>query len=113
MNMETFKGGAGRVTILVLIGLWLFGLGHILAGIVAGTLLVLGLMMTIERIPGFWAFTCTGMGTVIVIIGTAYLSHMMFGTDSVLGMVALCWSLVFKVMVIDGEKRKRGLKVSR
>jgi len=109
MNFETFKGGAGTVLVVVLVGLWLFGLGHILAGIIAGTLLVLGLMMTIERIPGFWRFTCTGFGTVVVILGTAMLSHWMFGTDSVLGMVALCWSLVFKVMVIDGEKRKRGI----
>lgn len=105
---KLLKSGASGVVAVILIVLWILGMGHVMAGIIAGTLLVFGLMMTIERLPGFWTFACSGAGMTVVIIGTAILSHMMFGTDSVMGMIALCWSLVFKVMVIDGKRKEMG-----
>lgn len=106
---KLLKSGTTGVVAVILVVLWVLGMGHVMAGVIAGTLLVFGLMMTIERIPGFWTFACNGFGMTIVIIGTAVLSHMMFGTDSVMGMIALCWSLVFKVMVLDGKRKERGI----
>ena len=102
-------GGAAGALLVVLAIVWFTGLGHILAGMIAGILLVLGLMMTIERIPGFWAFACTGFGTLVVLIGTGILSHLMIGTGTALGMIALVTSLIGKVALIDHHRRLRGL----
>lgn len=93
----------------ILVIVWLSGLGAILAGMIAGILLVLGLMMTIERIPGFWSFACTGFGTLVVLFGTGWLSHLMIGTGTAIGMIALVTSLIGKVALIDHQRRLRGL----
>lgn len=99
---------AGALAILLAI-VWFAGLAHILAGMIAGIILVLGLMMTVERIPGFWKFACTGVGTLVVLFGTGYLSHLMIGTGTALGMIALVTSLIGKVALIDHHRRLRGL----
>jgi len=84
---------------------WFSGLAHVLAGMIAGALLVLGLMMTVERIPGFWPFAVTGFGTIVVLFGTGWLAHVMFGTSTALGMIAFVTSLIGKVAMIDEKKR--------
>lgn len=109
MAQKKEGSGAGAALLIVLAIVWFTGLGHILAGMIAGILLVLGLMMTIERIPGFWAFACSGFGTLVVLFGTGLLSHMMIGTGTALGMIALVTSLIGKVALIDHHRRQRGL----
>ncbi len=106
-NQSGFSA-AGALAVVIAI-VWFSGLAHIMGGIIAGALLVLGLMMTIERIPGFWRFAVTGPGTLIVLFGTGYLSHVMIGTGTAMGMIALVTSLIGKVALIDHQRRLRGL----
>lgn len=102
------------VAAVLIVILWITGVFQIVAGVIAGTMVVLALMMTIERIPGFWAFACTGLGTIIVLFGTAWLTHAVLGADTIIGMIALCWSLIFKVMLLDQKRReRRGLSTGR
>lgn len=109
MAQHDSKISAGGALGVLLVIVWLSGLAHILAGMIAGILLVFGLMMTIERVPGFWTFATTGVGTLIVLFGTGYLSHIMIGTGTALGMIALVTSLIGKVALIDHHRRLRGL----
>lgn len=104
--MNDFKGSAFGILAVVVVLLWLSGMIYILAGILAGTLIVLALMMTIEQLPGFWTFATWGPGKLVVLFGTAWLTHAALGADSVIGMIALCWSLIFKVLVIEAKKRE-------
>lgn len=107
MDKSHLGGRSMLVVAVLLMILWITGVFQILAGVIAGTLIVFALMMTIERIPGFWAFACTGLGTIVVLFGTAWLTHAALGADTIVGMIALCWSLIFKVMLIDQRKRQR------
>lgn len=105
-----FTGAAAAVCGVVIVALWITGIMQILAGVLAGTLIVLALMMTIERIPGFWAFATTGIGTIVVLFGTAWATHAVLGADTIIGMIALCWSLVLKVLILDERKKARRLE---
>lgn len=101
------KGSPALMALGVVLAIvWITGLAHVLAGMIAGALLVLGLMMTIERLPGFWAFATTGFGTLVVLFGTGWLSHQMFGTGTALGMIAFVTSLIGKVAMIDLKKHE-------
>lgn len=108
--MDDLKSKAGGVLAVVVIVLWLMGMATVVAGILAGTCLVIGLMMTIERLPGFWKFATSKVGKPIVIIGTAILSHRIFGADGPMAMIALTWSLIFKVLVIEAHARRMELE---
>lgn len=105
-----FTGAAAGICALVVLALWISGIMTILAGVIAGTLIVLALMMTIERIPGFWWFAVTPVGTIVVLAGTAWLTHVALGADTIVGMVALAWSLVLKVLILDEKRKARRLE---
>lgn len=96
------------IVVLVLLVLWVLGVGQILGGFVVGTLIVAALMMTIEKLPGFWRFATWGPGMIVVLFGTAWLTHAVVGRDTVTGMIALAWSVLLKVLLID--ERRRSLK---
>lgn len=106
--MENAKGFLVGIVSLAVVALFISGLMSILAGFLAGLLIVFGLMMTIEQIPGFWAFATTGFGKLIVLIGTAWLTHWAFGAASIVGMIAMCTSLVFKVLLIESKQIEMG-----
>jgi hypothetical protein len=99
------KDKAMGIAAAVICVLWILGLIQLVAGVVAGTMIVIGLMMTIEKIPGFWKFTSWLPGKLIVLAGTAWLTHTVFGADTIIGMIALAWSVLFKVLVIDAKTR--------
>ena len=104
--MNDLKSKAGVALGAVVLFLWIFGLGMILGGLIAGTFLVIGMMMTIEKIPGFWAFACSRVGKPITVIGTAFLAHLVFGISGPMSMVAVAWSLIFKVMIIEAHSQR-------
>lgn len=104
--MKDLNSKAGGTLAAVVIVLWLMGMAQVVAGILAGTCLVLGLMMTIEKVPGFWPFACSKVGKPIVIIGTAVLSHAIFGVSGPMSMIALAWSLIFKILVIEAHAKR-------
>lgn len=89
---------------IVIVILWLAGILQILAGVLAGALIVGGLMMTVEQIPGFWRFAVNPLGKIIVLVSTAWLTHKAFGGDSIIGMIALCTSMILKVMLINAKR---------
>lgn len=101
---EKIPGNVIGILAVVLIVLWLSGVMSILAGVIAGALIVGGLMMTVEQIPGFWRFAVNPVGKIIVLIGTAWLTHKAFGGDSIVGMIALCTSMILKVMLINAKR---------
>jgi hypothetical protein len=101
--------GAYGVLAVVLVILWMLGIGYLLAGFIAGTLVVVALMMTVEKIiPGFWHIATNPLGKIAVLAGTGWLTHYVFGASTIVGMIALCWSLVFKVIVIEQKAREMG-----
>lgn len=104
--MNDLKSKAGLVLGVVALLLWAVGLGMILGGLVAGTFLVIGMMMTIEKIPGFWTFACSRVGKPITVIGTAFLAHLVFGITGPMSMVAVAWSLIFKVLIIEAHAQR-------
>lgn len=94
------------VLAIVLIGLWIAGIFQILAGVIAGSLIVGALMMTVEQIPGFWRFAVNPLGKIVVLAATAWLTHKAFGSDTIIGMIALCWSMILKVIVISAKRQQ-------
>lgn len=102
----TKKNPAAAFLFAVLFVLFAAGMFSILAGVIAGLLMTGAIMLTIERIPGFWRFAVTGIGTPVVLLGTAYLSHLMFGVSSTMGMIAMVTSLIAKVAAIDHHRNK-------
>jgi len=97
----------GAVLAIIAGGALLFGMMHIFAGVLLGSLIVLALMCTVERIPGFWPFACTSIGMIVVLIGTGWLTHAVFGTTSIVGMTAFAWSILAKIWIIDAERQSR------
>lgn len=93
------------ITTAVIVVLWILGLIQLVAGVIAGTLIVVALMATIEKVPGFWRFATWTPGKIVVLAGTAWLTHAAFGADTIVGMIALAWSVLFKVLVIDAKTR--------
>lgn len=103
--MNDLKGKAGAALAGLVLILWLAGMGMVLMGVIGGTFLVLALMGTVERLPGFWKFACSKVGKPIVIILTAVLAHAVFGIHGPVSMIALSWSLILKVMVIEAHSK--------
>jgi len=104
------KGGAGIGILAVgVVLLWIGGMIQILAGMIAGALIVAALMLTIEQIPGFWSFACNPLGKIVVLFGTAWVTHATLGATTNLGAIALCTSLILKVIVINMKQRQREL----
>lgn len=104
--MKNEQGKAYGILIAVLLILWIVGLLQLLAGVIGGTLIVLALFATIEKIPGFWLIATNPIGKLIVLGGTAWLTHAAFGADTIFGMIALAWSVLFKVMIIEAKTRE-------
>ena len=97
----------GYIVGIPLVLLWVLGAMQIFGGFLAGAGLVVGMMLTLDRIPGFKAFACTGLGMVVVLIGTGWLSHYLFSLSSFIGMVAFVTSLILKIAVIEGWRKER------
>ena len=104
MNLETFNSTAMKLVAGLIVCLWVIGAAQIAAGLMLGSLMVIGLMITVEQIPGFWRMALWGPGTLIVVFGTAWLTHAVFGAHSIVGMTAVAWSLIFKVIVIEAKR---------
>lgn len=103
---EKIPGSVVGVFAVVVVLLWLAGILQILAGVIGGALIVGALMMTVEQVPGFWRFAVNPLGKIIVLVGTAWLTHKAFGGDSIIGMIALCTSMVLKVMLINAKRQQ-------
>lgn len=85
-----------------------FFMGPIIgAGIVLGTLVVLGIMMTIERLPGFWRFASTKIGLITIVLGTGFLAHLIVGGSTVTSIVAVGYALVLKTVILIKEREAR------
>lgn len=109
MNNENAQKKAYGLTAAVIVILVILGLAQIVAGIIAGTLVVLALMMTVEKmIPWFWQIATNPLGKVFVLGGTAWLTHAIFGAGTIIGMIALSWSVLFKVVLIEAKSRELG-----
>lgn len=110
MDNESKSGGGGiAVLAVIVVLLWVGGMIQILAGMIAGALIVAALMLTIEQVPGFWPFACNPLGKIIVLFGTAWVTHATLGATTNLGAIALCTSLILKVLVINAKQRQREL----
>jgi hypothetical protein len=55
-----------------------------------------------------WHIATNPLGKIAVLAGTGWLTHYVFGASTIVGMIALCWSLVFKVIVIEQKAREMG-----
>lgn len=109
MEAQDVKNKAYGIVAGVVVILWVMGLGYLLVGVLAGTLVVVAMMMTIEKmVPGFWHIATNPLGKILVLGGTGYLTHAIFGAGTIIGMIALCWSLLFKVLVIENKAREMG-----
>lgn len=105
-SKEGVPGSVYGIIAVVVVGLWIAGIFQILAGVIAGTLIVGALMMTIEQVPGFWQFAVNPIGKICVLAATAWLTHKAFGSDTIIGMIALCWSMILKVIVISAKRNQ-------
>lgn len=108
--MDNISNKAAWAMVGLVILLWIAGLAQIIGGMIAGGLIVAALMLTIEQVPGFWSFACNPLGKIIVLFGTAWVTHKTLGADTNMGAVALCTSLILKVIVINAKQRQRELE---
>jgi hypothetical protein len=80
-----------------------FGISVLTIGIFLGILVVLGMWLTIEQIPGVRALGRTNVGMLILSIGAAYLVHMLIGGTTIVGMIAAASALVIKYFLLQAE----------
>jgi hypothetical protein len=97
----------GWIVGVPLVLLWIIGAMQIFGGCLAGAGLVVGMMLTLDRIPGFKAFACTALGMIVVLVGTGWLSHYLFSMSSFIGMVAFVTSLILKIVLIESWRVER------
>lgn len=93
-----------------------WGTSIVVQGMFLGILTVVGMWVTIERIPGVRALARTDIGMMALSIAAAFLVHLVIGTSTVTGMFAAATALVVKYFVLTleaGEKPvgKNGLPV--
>lgn len=93
------------IAVPLLIAVWVGK--EIAAGFILGTLVVFGMMLTIEQIPGFWHLARTGWGRLVVAVGTGYITHRIFsGSDAIIVVVATAWSAALKALILTFEGRR-------
>ncbi len=90
-----------------LFAIMIWGVSILSLGLFLGSLAVLGAALTIEQIPGFWAFATTRVGMIVVSLGMGYLVHLTLGTATVTGMVAAAWAMCLKGWILIMKRKDR------
>lgn len=91
--------------------------GQIATGFILGTLVVVGLMMTVEQFPGFWAVAQNPWGRLVIAVGTGWLTHKVVTGDAIAVAVAMGWATMLKALILTFEARRlkseKALKASQ
>lgn len=96
------RGSKFWMIVPILLALWLGG--QIAYGMILGTIVVLGLMFTVEQFPGFWLVAQNAWGRLTIAIATGWLTHKAFSSsDAIVVMVATAWATLLKAVILKFE----------
>lgn len=100
--MDEGKKKALFVLALPIVGLMGLGFLKLAEGIFLGSLVVAGLMMTIEQAFGkiWWPMATSKVGMPVVAIGTAWLCHIILPGGHVSTTIAIGWALLAKAVIL-------------
>lgn len=92
----------------MVLALWVGG--QIATGFILGTLVVVGLMLTVEQFPGFWAVAQNTWGRLVISVGTGWLAHKIVTGDAIAVAVAMGWATMLKMLILTFEAKRLRLE---
>lgn len=103
---QRVKRTVGFVIAATLLVALLVGGAFAMSGLAMALLVIAGAIVTAQAIPGFWWFAATDLGYIVVVVGTAMVTHALFGAATITGIFAIGWTLVLKMLILSACRRR-------
>lgn len=102
MMRDKRKGKAFKRFAWIALGLaMLLGGAKVLQGMAIALIVVAGMFITMDAVPGLMRFAMTPVGYPIVVVATAFFVHALVGAGTLGGIIAIAFSLIVKMGVLD------------
>lgn len=103
---DKMKRMVSLMVVATLLAALAIGGSFAMAGLAMAMLVIAGAMVTAGVIPGFWWFATSRAGYPIVVVGTALVTHALFGAATITGIFAIGWTLVLKMLVLEAARKR-------